>query len=292
MNILTFDIEEWYLEKHNHNNRSEKYKEFDQYLDNILSILDERQMKGTFFCVGGMAREFPEVVRRIADAGHEIGCHSNTHTWLNKMTQQECLEDTRAAVDSLEQCIGQKIKSYRAPAFSIGENNKWAFEVLAECGIERDASIFPAARDFGGFPHFGHKAPVLVHYNGIEMKEFPICMARLLGKDIAYSGGGYFRFFPLWYVEKEMAKGNYSMTYFHIGDLLPETNGVMSREDYEAYFKEPGTLLNRYKRFIKSNLGKKGAMKKLSSLLHSHDFVNLEEVDKMIEWEKVGKVEM
>ena len=83
MNILTFDIEEWYLEKHNHNNRSEKYKEFDQYLDNILSILDERKIKGTFFCVGGMAREFPEVVRRIADAGHEIGCHSNTHTWLN-----------------------------------------------------------------------------------------------------------------------------------------------------------------------------------------------------------------
>lgn len=120
-----------------------KYKEYDNYLAEILCNLEKYRLKGTFFCVGGMAREFPEVVRRIADAGHEIGCHSNVHTWLNKMTPQECLEDTRAAVDALEQCIGQKVKSYRAPAFSIGESNKWVFEVLAECGIERDASIFP-----------------------------------------------------------------------------------------------------------------------------------------------------
>ena len=286
MNILTFDIEEWYLEKMYFGNHAEKYKEFDRYLGEILDTLDERNLKGTFFCVGGLGREFPDVVKRIADRGHEVGCHSDIHTWLNKMTREECLADTQMAVDSLEQVMGKKVKSYRAPAFSIGASNKWAFEVLAECGIERDASVFPAVRDFGGFAEFGQKTPAIIRYNGVELKEFPICTAKLMGKEIAYSGGGYFRFFPLWYVKKEMASADYSMTYFHIEDLIKDKNGMMSREDFESYFKEQGTLLNRYKRYLKSNLGKQSAWRKLSALLATVDFTNLEQADANIDWSK------
>lgn len=286
MNILTFDIEEWYLEKAFKGNRPDRFAKFDSYLEKILNLLDETNTKATFFCVGKMAVEFPEVIKKISAEGHEIGCHSDVHTWLNKMTQEETLRDTYEAVNSLEQCIGTKVKSYRAPAFSIGENNKWAFEVLAECGIERDASVYPAARDFGGFPNYGIKEPSIVSYNNINIKEFPICTASLFGKELAYSGGGYFRFFPLWFVKKEMRKSSYSMCYFHIGDLLPETNGLMSKKDYEDYFKENGTLINRYKRYFKSNFGKKNAWKKLENLVHSFDFVNIDTVDKSIDWAK------
>lgn len=285
MNILTFDIEEWFIEKEFGANRKEKYAQYDAYLDHILSLLNETGKKATFFCVGKMTMEFPEVIKKIATEGHEIGCHSNIHTWLNKMTPEEALQDTREAVDSLEQCIGKKVLSYRAPAFSIGENNKWAFEVLAECGIERDASVFPAVRDFGGFPSFGSKEPTIIFYNGVQIKEFPICTARLLGKDFAFSGGGYFRFFPLWFVNKEIKNTPYSMCYFHIADLLPETSGLMSREEYEDYFKENGSLLNRYKRYFKSNFGKKNAWKKLEKLINTFDFNNLELTDKIINWE-------
>ncbi len=284
MNILTFDIEEWFIEKEFDGNRGEKYAEFDAYLNKILLLLDEQSIKATFFCVGKMATDFPEVVKKIAAKGHEIGCHSNVHTWLNKMSSTGVHEDTHKAVDSLEQLIGKKVLSYRAPAFSIGENNKWTFEILAECGIERDASIFPATRDFGGFSSFGHKEPVMISYNGIYIKEFPICTAHVLGKEIAYSGGGYFRFFPLWFVKKEMRRSSYSMCYFHIGDLLPETNSIMSRKEYEDYFKENGSLINRYKRYFKSNFGKKNAWKKLEKLIHTYDFTNLEIVDKSLDW--------
>lgn len=292
MNILTFDIEEWYLEKMFFGDHAEKYKEFDRYLGEILDTLDACNLKGTFFCVGGLGREFPEVVKRIADRGHEVGCHSDVHTWLNKMTPEECLADTRKAVDSLEQVIGKKVKSYRAPAFSMGASNKWAFEVLAESGIERDASVFPAVRDFGGFAEFGQKTPAVIRYNVIELKEFPICTAKLLGKELAYSGGGYFRFFPLWYVKKEMASANYSMTYFHIGDLVELIKGVMSKDDYESYFKEPGTLKARYLRYIKSNLGKKSAFDKLIKLLNSTDFVNLDQASDMVDWSNAPYVEI
>ena len=290
MNIISFDIEEWFIEKEFFGGREFQYKEFDRFLGMILDELDVRGIKATFFCVGGMARNFAEVVRLIDSRGHEVGCHSNTHRWLNKMTCEACLADTRDAVDSLEQLIGKKVKSYRAPAFSIGADNKWAFEVLAECGIERDASVFPAVRDFGGFAEFGQKEPAIVKCGDYSLKEFPICTVKIMGKEIAYSGGGYFRFFPYWFIKREMSKHDYAMNYFHIADLLPESGKVMSREAYETYFKEPGTLANRYKRYIKSNLGKKGAWAKLQKLIASTDYVNLEQADSMVDWSQAKEI--
>lgn len=289
MNVLSFDIEEWYTDIQRRVVNS-RVCDYERYLDLILDKLDNRQLKATFFCVGEMGHLFPDVIKKIQFRGHEVGCHSNIHTWLNKMTEEECREDTHRAVDSLEQCIGEKVRSYRAPAFSIGDNNKWAFEILAENGIERDASVFPAMRDFGGFPSFGQRIPCIVEYNGIRLKEFPICTSKLLGKEMAYSGGGYFRFFPLRFVEKEMKISPYAMCYFHIGDLVPESHGVMSKEEYEAYFKEKGTIKARYIRFIKSNLGKKNAFQKMMRLIDGNSFVNLSQADQEIEWSKVPVV--
>lgn len=291
MNILTFDIEEWYIELCRQN-RTEKYFEFDHYLDDILAKLNERNTKATFFCVGEMGRLFPEVIRKIHNYGHEIGCHSNIHTWLNKMTEEECRVDTHRAVDSLEQCIGRKVKSYRAPAFSIGESNKWAFEILAENGIERDASVFPAVRALGGFKDFGQKEPCIVDYNGIRLKEFPVCTTKVLGKETAYSGGGYFRFFPLSFVKKEITKGEYAMCYFHILDLVPESEKVKTKELYEAYYKEKATLYARYLRYLKVNLRKKHAFEKMMNLIDKIDFVDLQEANRQIDWSSATVVKV
>ena len=287
MNLLTFDIEEWYLLR-----KSGKGALYDRHLDEILEKLEQRGIKATFFCLGEMGNHFPEVVRKIQKLGHEVGCHSNTHLWLNKMSVEECREDTHAAVDTLEQCIGEKVKSYRAPAFSIGESNKWAFEVLAENGITRDASIFPVSRDVGGFPSFGQETPCLVDYDGVRMQEFPICTTKVLGKELAYSGGGYFRFYPLGFVERSMKKAPYSMFYFHIGDLIPEHGGVLSKKAYEAYFKEPGTIKARYMRYFKMNMGKKNALNKVLRLLNDHEFINLPQAEEQIDWQQVPVVKL
>ncbi len=292
MNILTFDIEEWYIEKTFHSDRPEKYKEFDNYLNTILDVLYERQIKATFFCLGRMSVDFPDVVKKIVSNGHDIGCHSDRHLWLNKMAIKEALADTHIAMDSLEQCIGKKVKSYRAPAFSVGKNNKWMFEIFAEFGIESDSSIFPSARDFGGFPEFSTQVPSIVKYNGVSVKEYPIPMAYVLGKEIAYSGGGYFRLLPMWVVMNKIKKTDYTICYFHIKDFLPESSGIMSKKDYEAYFKEPGTIQNRYLRYFKGNVGKKSALEKFQKLIDSTDFINLEQADKIIDWSKAPVVEI
>ncbi len=285
MNILSFDIEEWAVAKSSGFGSPTLYAEYDAYLDRILNALDEKQCKATFFCTGQMAQFFPNVVKLIYERGHEVGCHSHVHTWMNKMTRDEAMDDTRKAVIEIEQCIGEKVLSYRAPAFSIGVQNPWMFEVLSVCGIERDASVFPADRDLGGFPQFRADGPCWVAYQGTRIKEYPIRMAFIAGRKMAFSGGGYFRFFPLDFVSHQFDVAPYTMCYFHIGDLVTESIGFLSKAEYETYFKEAGTIKARFLRYIKSNLGKRHAMDKLMRLLSMKDFVNIAQADTLWNWD-------
>jgi len=286
MNILTFDIEEWALEAMRKGGaRSERIAEYDRLLDQLLTVLDARELHATCFCTGKMAELYPQIIRKLTNNGHEIACHSNVHTWCNKLSPEKLAEDTHIAIDRLEQCIGKKVKGYRAPAFSITDKTPYAFEILAQNGIEYDSSIFPAKRDFGGFPSFGYDTPTRIQYHSIEIKEFPIPLIHLGSWQTAYSGGGYFRLFPYWLVHRTMNKSDYAMTYFHINDLIAEPKKLMSKQAYEAYFKEPGTLINRYKRFIKSSIGTGDAMAKLIRLLRNNDFVSIVQADKHINWE-------
>lgn len=280
MKILSFDIEEWFIEKNFKQGEAWKYAKFDSMLNKILELLDQQSTKATFFCLGELANDFPEVVKKISDGGHEIGCHSNSHRWINKMTPQEFRKDTLTAVDSLEQLIGKKVSSYRAPAFSIGESNKWAFEILTEAGIENDASIFPGMRELGGFPAFeGDGKPCRIEYNGCYINEFPITMTKLpiIGKRIAYSGGGYFRLLPLSFVKSRMKEADYVMCYFHIADLLDFKEPLKTRYAYELYFKEQGTLKNRIIRYLKSNIGRKRTFTGLSNVIDNFNFCSITE---------------
>ena len=282
MNILTFDIEEWFVWEELCRFSPQRRKEYDDMLARLLDLLEERGIKATFFCVGMMGKNFPDVVRKIREKGHEIGCHSNVHTWLNKMTPEECLEDTRQALDNLQQCIGEKVQSYRAPAFSVGEDSRWVFDILSECGITRDSSVFPAGRDFGGFPSFGEDAPSLIETNNGVIREFPISITSFFGRKTAFSGGGYFRFFPYGFVSRRMKKRDYNICYFHMSDFVKEKK--FTKEEYETYFKEKASSLSLFTRSVKMNFGKERSWTKFSRLLEDFRFVTLEEADKLIQW--------
>lgn len=279
MNILSFDIEEWYLEQILHGGRSFRYKQFDETLTRVLEELDSLGIKATFFCVGKLAVNFPQVLRIIAARGHEIGCHSNEHTWLNKMTERQLKDDTLNAIKSLEDIVGEKVVSYRAPAFSITQDNKWAIDILAECGIENDASIFPTSRDFGGYKGFPQDTPCVICHDGVSLKEYPISLATILGIKTAYSGGGYFRLLPYWFVSRTIKNRDYNICYFHLSDLIPEKKRMMTKTEYEDYFKEPGTLKNRMMRYLKSNIGTGDCYGKLIQLLSCHDFSSIRDCE-------------
>lgn len=284
MNILTFDIEEWALVKAGGYGTPELYAKYDQCLDKILALLEMKNIKATFFCTGAMASEFPNIVRKINAAGYEVGCHSYNHLWLNKMSFQQCREDISSAVKALEDCIGKKVTSFRAPAFSIGEENLWVFDIFAENGITTDSSIFPAKRDFGGFPNFPAKTPCIINHNGIIIKEYPIGFKKTIGKEIAYSGGGYFRFLPQFYIHHCIEKNEYTMSYFHVNDFVKNRSKFYTKDEIEMYYKIPGTMKNRCVRYLKSTIGKDSMWNKLSSILSSFDYLDIHEADNSIDW--------
>ena len=92
------------------------------------------------------------------------------------------------------------------------------------------------------------------------------------------------------FVRRKINESDYSMAYFHIGDLIPETKQLLSRQDYEIYFKENGSFFNRYKRYLKSNLGTKKAFGKMLNLLNSVDFISVKEADSLINWSETSKI--
>lgn len=292
MNIITFDTEEWYLEKVVHGGRAFKNQAFDMTLVKLLDDLDRLDIKATFFCLGKLATVFPDVVKRIASRGHEIGCHSNEHIWLNKMSEKELRKDTMEAIKALEDVSGQKVVSYRAPAFSITSNNKWAVSVLAECGIKNDASVFPTSRDFGGYKDFQQDSPCIIRYQGASLKEFPICLTSILGKRFTYSGGGYFRILPYWLINWTMKQRDYNICYFHLKDFIDYEVNFLTKEKYEQYFKEKGTLKNRWIRYIKDNMKLGNSYEKMLRLVSKMDFINIAEAEKEIDWAKEEKINL
>lgn len=290
MNILTFDTEEWFLERVLYGGRYFKYRQYDDAFSRLIEDLERYNIKATFFCLGKLAIERPDIIKRIAEKGHEIGCHSNKHTWLTKMDEQSLKKDTMESIKALEDLIGKKVVSYRAPAFSITPQNKWAINILADCGIENDASIFPTSREFGGYKDFPQDTPCYISYEGAWLKEYPISLISIMGKSMAYSGGGYFRLLPYWLVSKSVKKKEYNICYFHLNDLIKQKFAFKSKAEYENYFKEPGTLKNRLIRYIKSNIGNSDAYGKLERMLSEHEFMSIREANNYIDWNHVDKI--
>lgn len=277
MNILTFDIEDWYC--HDVESGNKKWNKLEcriyEGVDRILDSLAERNLKGTFFIVGWLAEHHPSIIRKIAEAGHQIGCHTYQHELLTNFDKKAMFEDTRKAKLLIEDAIGKKITAFRAPAFSITKENLYAFDVLGELGFTIDCSIFPTKRDFGGMPDYGASEPRILEHNGYQFKEFPINPATVLGKEIVFSGGGYFRLFPYSLIKRLTASQDYTMTYFHPSDFDPG---------------QPDMSHLSIRQRIKNRIGLKSAYGKYLKYLDDFDFVNLETAIGVIDWDKYPKI--
>lgn len=280
MNVLTFDIEDWY----NCDFISEDF-DWDKWeyripftLMPILDELDRRGLKGTFFCLGWVAEKHPEIIKEIDKRGHQIGCHSYQHELSSRFKPEQFVEDTSKAKKLIEDVIGKEIDCFRAPGFSVTIHNTWAIDKLVELGFKYDSSVFPAMHDYGGMSHYGQSEPALLITSiGAEIKEFPINIHSVMGRHIVFSGGGFFRFFPYWLIRKWGRESDYMMTYFHTRDFdtkQPMVQGLPLRRKFKSY------------------VGIKGAWKKWNHLLDDFDFVNLEQADQMIDWSKARVIEL
>jgi peptidoglycan-N-acetylglucosamine deacetylase len=275
MNILTFDIEEWFHILDNDNTKGvNEWTKFEsrihKNMDVIFDIIDKSNASATFFVVGWLAKKYPEIIREISKRGFEIGSHTHLHQLVFEQNQNSFFNDVEKSIKTIEDHIGKKVTSFRAPGFSITENNKWAFEVLYELGIQKDSSVFPTGRAHGGFPSYKEPTPSIIEYNGIRLKEFPINTQSILTKSVVFSGGGYFRLLPYFLIKSWTNQSDYVMTYFHPRDF-----------DYEQPMI-PGLSLPRK---LKSYVGLKGSTDKLEKWISDFNFIDLETADKLVNWD-------
>lgn len=161
-------------------------------MERIFRILEDTDTRATFFVIGWIARTYPDLVRRIADK-YEIGSHTMNHQLVWQQNRKAFKEDVSASVSLLEDITGKPVRYFRAPGFSIRNSEAWAFEVIRECGVEVDCSVFPAHHAHGGIPSYGKAVPSIISHEGVRIKEFPICTKEIGGRHIIFSGG---RIFP------------------------------------------------------------------------------------------------
>lgn len=191
----------------------------------ILALFDAAGVKGTFFALGWIAQRYPQMMRQIADAGHEIASHGWDHARVFTLGREAFAADIQRARSVLEDTTGQRVTGYRAPSFSIDARTPWAHEVLAEQGYVYSSSVAPIVHDHYGWreaPRFTFR-PV----EGADLIEIPVTTAEVAGRRMAAGGGGFFRLLPYavsrWAIRQvNLRDGRPAVFYFHPWEIDPD----------------------------------------------------------------------
>lgn len=238
LHALSFDIEDWFhiVEIKAVENPDEWPKLHaestlvERYTDHILELCAEADVKATFFMLGWVTERHPEMVRRIAGQGHELATHSYWHRKVYELTPDSFREDIETSIRVIKDAAPDaEVIGFRAPSFSITSGTEWAFDVLLECGLRYDASLFPGVRGHGGYmcPPGAH---TVTTPTGRTMPELPMSLAPVgvgpLKKRMCYSGGGYLRLLPHRFIEQgiahEASEGRPTVVYLHPRDFAPD----------------------------------------------------------------------
>jgi len=216
-------------------------REIRENLAVVLDLLSAHGCRATFFFLGRIAKSAPDLVRQVAEAGHEVACHSLYHRRITGQTPEEFRVDLAEAKARLEDSCGRPVIGFRAPEFSIGGSNRWALDELVACGFLYDSSVVPTGlHDVYGttdVPRSIFRWP-----NGLV--EFPLPVIRVLGQNIPVGGGGYFRLYPLHltfcYLRWQARWGSPVVIYLHpfeIGPAAPRLPGLSMARRFRHYVR-------------------------------------------------------
>lgn len=245
----------------------QKDSDFETCFERMFSVLEETNTNPTFFILGSTAKKHPLIVKKIAEK-YDIGTHSYNHTSVSTQSIHEFAHDLKQSIDIIQQITGKKVNKYRSPDFSL--SNIHYMEQLIENGIEIDCSLTPIGH-FSGEKTTNLQIPHRIELKNGIIKEFPVTTFNFFGKNIGFTGGGYFRFFPYEVIKQLTKTSPYLMGYIHLGDI-----------DLEKTRVEGLPLSVQFRRMV----GIKSAEKKLKKWLSDFDFVSVEQANNQIDWEK------
>lgn len=227
-NAFTCDVEDYFqvsaLAPHFPRERWESVPcRVERNVERILELLDGHGARGTFFTLGWIADRFPQLVRRIADAGHEVASHGYAHERASDLSPDAFRADIALAKAVLEDIIGQEVTGYRAPSFSIGTGNLWAHDCIAEAGYRYSSSVYPVKHDHYGIPD----APRFPWRLASGLVEIPVTTMRVFGRNWPAGGGGFFRLLPYAVSRMQIEHVNRkderpAIFYFHPWEIDPE----------------------------------------------------------------------
>jgi polysaccharide deacetylase family protein (PEP-CTERM system associated) len=208
-------------------------------VNRILDMLSSHGAKATFFTLGWIAERYPQLVRRIVAEGHELASHGYGHERASDQSEEVFLSDIRRAKLLLEDLGGVAVRGYRAPSFSIGTRNLWAFDCLQAAGYDYSSSIYPIRHDHYGMPD----APRFAHQVRDGLLEVPVTTLRMLQRNLPSSGGGYFRLLPYglsrWMLKRVNAQDRQAaIFYFHPWEIdaeQPRVAGIDARTRFRHY---------------------------------------------------------
>ncbi|MBC7791070.1 MAG: DUF3473 domain-containing protein [Anaerolineae bacterium] len=193
-------------------------------VDVLLDLLARHGAFGTFFTLGWVGAKYPEIVRRVAGAGHEVASHGWWHTRVTNTTPERFREDVRSSKRLLEDLCGHPVIGYRAPSFSIVPGREWALDILIEEGYRYDSSLFPIHRSGYGYPHAPPVPHVLRRPSG-ALYEIPPATTVVAGVRIPAAGGGYLRQFPFGLIRRAFRENGAlaipAMFYIHPWEVDP-----------------------------------------------------------------------
>lgn len=227
-NAMSIDVEDWFqvaaFDRHIDRSQWESLEcRVERNLERILALLDRHDAKATFFTLGWIAERYPAIIRAIVAGGHELASHGYGHQRVSELTPEGFREDLMRARVALEDIGGVAVHGYRAPSFSIGRDNLWAHDVLAETGHRYSSSVYPIAHDHYGMP----EAPRFAWRTQAGIVEIPPSSLRMMGRNLPASGGGYFRLLPYsvsrWSLRRiNRLDGQPAIFYFHPWEVDPE----------------------------------------------------------------------
>lgn len=198
---------------------------FEKPLHQILQLLSDHNIKGTFFWLGWFAERRPDLVKTCVREGHEIASHGYEHLLAYKVGRKRFASDIRKAKSILEDISGNPIDGFRAAGFSTLDDTTWVFDEICSAGYTYDSSVFPSIRGHGGM-RSAEMAPHVVDTNSGPLIEFPQSMVSLVGRRVSMFGGGYLRLFPLWLIRRGTnllsRQGRPLIIYVHPRELDPK----------------------------------------------------------------------
>jgi polysaccharide deacetylase family protein (PEP-CTERM system associated) len=226
-NALTVDVEDWY-----HSILEIEPAEWPNYEDRVrpateklLECLAKRSARATFFVLGHVAEMHPDLVPKIAAAGHEIACHGYAHRLVYQLTCEEFRADLRRALDILRSQTDQPIRGYRAAYWSITRPCAWALDIIAEEGLTYDSSIYPTSTSLYGIPDAPCEPFRLTTPGGHQLLEFPPSVLPFPIRNLPFAGGIYLRLLPYWLVRWAMRRfvrsGRPALVYIHPPEFDP-----------------------------------------------------------------------